>query len=499
MEILERDLACWDEDQLNVCVFLPGVMGEGVSWHVRYLSEAAMMVHLVSIMGPLPVVSFPTSFPQCLVRHESLTFEEKLALARGCDFTIIYEQNNLLDSINNLILLDGGHYVARMVFLEKIKEIIFTAGSNKNKQKFLGGPGALLSRRAPGRRRQIIIFRRNIGDRWTTINDWFIWGFRELGHTVIPVNIPYLGAHTYNPLPSVTMTHHYRLMKMIERYEADTLFIIHGGGYWTKEMIEDSQARGLKVVYFNPDDPMLFKPVSCFIAPFCDLVLVFPKVVELYKRELGIEAQPFFYCIDPAVEKGPVPDKKEKERYQTDILMTGVINSARKKTRGEMLSRLSGSGAGKVAFYGPKTVDLPEDLKSIYRGEIVDNRVHNLILRSAKIIFHYTQELLPEEAGAYMLDGFQSVSGRLLEGAAAGSLVMTNYFVDLEKAFCIGKEIVVYESIEDAIEKAGFYLRNDDKRMAIAAAGQKRAMNEHRAIDRARFILECLEKGENGK
>jgi len=340
---------------------------------------------------------------------------------------------------------------------------------------------------------KIVILRRNIGEIWTTINDWFIDAFRNLGHEVIALNIPYKGNHQYNPYPSITATNRYRLNKIIKKYQPDVAFIIHGGGYWTREMIQDMKKAGMYVVYYNPDDPMIFDYVSREIAPYCDLVLTFPKVIKTYEKELNIKAEEFFYCVDPDIVDDVPLTALEKKKYGSDIVLTGAIDDNRKKIRRDYLYELYKANIGDVAYYGPSSLEHIGPVKPIYRGKLKDNKENSKVNRAAKIVFHYTQELTLKEQKDTIPDKLQSISGRVLDATAAGALLMTNYFIDLEKAFDVEREVVVYDGIEDAIEKACYYLTHEKERNKIALAGQDRALREHTVMERATFIIRHLQ------
>ena len=57
--------------------------------------------------------------------------------------------------------------------------------------------------------------------------------------------------------------------------------------------------------------------------------------------------------------------------------------------------------------------------------------------------------------------------------------VLTNYQEDLENEFQEGKEIVMYRSLEDLIEKTRYYLEHEDERLAIAKAGYEKVMRDY--------------------
>lgn len=88
---------------------------------------------------------------------------------------------------------------------------------------------------------------------------------------------------------------------------------------------------------------------------------------------------------------------------------------------------------------------------------------------------------------------------RLLEGALAGSLVVTNRIED--SPLRDGIECVMFDDVDDAREKIDFYLRNDDRRTNIARAGWKKAqeftpwLNLKRIIDGATTFLTISNAG----
>ena len=68
---------------------------------------------------------------------------------------------------------------------------------------------------------------------------------------------------------------------------------------------------------------------------------------------------------------------------------------------------------------------------------------------------------------------------RVLEIMSCQGFVLTNYQEDLENEFQEGKEIVMYRSLEDLIEKTRYYLEHEDERLAIAKAGYEKVMRDY--------------------
>ena len=63
---------------------------------------------------------------------------------------------------------------------------------------------------------------------------------------------------------------------------------------------------------------------------------------------------------------------------------------------------------------------------------------------------------------------------RALDIMGAGGVLLSNYQPELAEYFENEKDLILYESIEDAVAKADFYLRHENLRREIAANGNKK-------------------------
>ena len=63
---------------------------------------------------------------------------------------------------------------------------------------------------------------------------------------------------------------------------------------------------------------------------------------------------------------------------------------------------------------------------------------------------------------------------RALDIMGAGGALLSNYQPELAEYFENEKDVILYESMEDAIAKADFYLRHEDLRKAIAISGYQK-------------------------
>lgn len=81
---------------------------------------------------------------------------------------------------------------------------------------------------------------------------------------------------------------------------------------------------------------------------------------------------------------------------------------------------------------------------------------------------------------------------RVLDILACGGFCLTNYQTEIAENFVDGKELVMYTSLDDAAEKAEYYLTHETERLEIAENGQKKISEQFRIEQRIENILEYL-------
>jgi spore maturation protein CgeB len=87
---------------------------------------------------------------------------------------------------------------------------------------------------------------------------------------------------------------------------------------------------------------------------------------------------------------------------------------------------------------------------------------------------------------------------RMFEATGAGSCLLTDNKKNMPDLFEIGKEVIVYDSEDDCIEKIKWLLDHEEERNKIAMAGKKRTLNHHTVANRCEAIATIL-KDELGK
>ena len=78
---------------------------------------------------------------------------------------------------------------------------------------------------------------------------------------------------------------------------------------------------------------------------------------------------------------------------------------------------------------------------------------------------------------------------RALDILGSTSFLLSNWQSELAECFVYGKEIIMYESIEDAAAKAKYYLSHDAERESVIHAGFQKVSKDFRYEDRIKEIL----------
>lgn len=87
--------------------------------------------------------------------------------------------------------------------------------------------------------------------------------------------------------------------------------------------------------------------------------------------------------------------------------------------------------------------------------------------------------------------GIQSgASLRIFDVLGCGGFLLSNYQAELPELFDVGKEIVLFESEKDLLEKISYYLEHDEEREAIAHNGYEKVKQEFSYRARLKLMLD---------
>ena len=81
---------------------------------------------------------------------------------------------------------------------------------------------------------------------------------------------------------------------------------------------------------------------------------------------------------------------------------------------------------------------------------------------------------------------------RLFESTGCGCLLITDYKDNLKDLFIIDKEVVAYRSIDECLDKIKYYIKNPNRALEIARAGQQRTLSSHTYTQRMTYTAYIL-------
>lgn len=122
-------------------------------------------------------------------------------------------------------------------------------------------------------------------------------------------------------------------------------------------------------------------------------------------------------------------------------------------------------------------------LRRAYRGQAWGIEMYRILNKSRVTLNHH-------------IDVAESYANnmRLFEATGVRALLITDWKVNLQELFELGKEVVAYKSNEECAELARYYLEHDAEREAIARSGQQRTLREHTYYQRMEELLEIVRK-----
>ena len=84
------------------------------------------------------------------------------------------------------------------------------------------------------------------------------------------------------------------------------------------------------------------------------------------------------------------------------------------------------------------------------------------------------------------------LSLRIYDVLGCGGFLISNYQSEIPSLFEVGKDLVVYESLQDLKEKCEYYLAHDDERKTIAESGYRKVRDYHTCTERIKEMLRLM-------
>lgn len=298
---------------------------------------------------------------------------------------------------------------------------------------------------------------------------------REAGWSVTPFDTtPYLKSHSrllaglqHRLLlgPDVIRFNHAVVRTARALGRLDVVWVDKGRWLWAECLDEIKRATGAVAVHYTPDPAFTVHVSRHFMAclPLYDLCITTKRYeLEAYRRHNARETLFALQGVDDRFERVQACGRLDGRTI--DLMFIGheephyvsVLNVARTATAS---LRVHGPGWPRLARQAA--------WKGIV-GEPVWGEDYAHALAQARVGLGLLSKMYP--------DAFTT---RSFEIPAAGAMLLAERTVEHQELFDEDREAVFFGSSEEMRDKLGYYLRNERARLAIAAAGRARTLNEY--------------------
>jgi spore maturation protein CgeB len=215
------------------------------------------------------------------------------------------------------------------------------------------------------------------------------------------------------------------------------------------------------IVLMMGDVDSYFYHRDIYYAQCADLVVVFDYLSRFRFQGYGINSVSFYSSYDKN-------NYYKIQDMSQEIDVSFVGNVVDKIGRKENIEFLSKNGINVETFgIGSRNgeVSLKEMVKIFNKSKINLNFTSINLKNSIKKELNITARL-------------GQVKGRVTEIAFCGGFVLSEYSTGIEEIFKIDKEIVIFRTKEEMLEKIIYFLKNKEKREEIAKNGHMKALKD---------------------
>lgn len=205
----------------------------------------------------------------------------------------------------------------------------------------------------------------------------------------------------------------------------------------------------------------------------------FPPTLE-YFRKNGLSAE-----LNRLGFESKVLSRLTTGAMSYDVTLIGSfhnVHSSRVAFMEDLCARLA--NPERLKIWAPTIDHLPvrSRIRQHYMGRAWGCQMYDILNRSKMTLNHHGD--VPPYAN----------NMRLYEATGVGTLLVTDWKVNLQDIFTPGKEVLAYRTPAECAELIQHYLGHDAEREAVARAGKKRTLHEHTFFHRMQELADVVRK-----
>jgi spore maturation protein CgeB len=266
---------------------------------------------------------------------------------------------------------------------------------------------------------------------------------------------------------------------MLREFVPELLFI--WGSNWVLYPRTLNKVRELGVrIAIRESNLALFEPHQLQALELYDFFFTGESyIVPLLKRRFGVRSVNYLHGVadprrfSPYEEPESVPDE-----WRADVSFFGSPYP----NRSTFFKRLADAGVG-FRLWG--------------RGWEADTSLSGYCTPRSVGTVHKRRVYCGSKINLDLPAGHQqinAISSRAFEVLCCGGFALVEYRRDVERFFEIGREIDVFRTVDEAIEKIGYYLDHHDERVRIARNGRQRVLGDWTIEKMAARMVSIVEK-----
>lgn len=265
------------------------------------------------------------------------------------------------------------------------------------------------------------------------------------------------------------------LAAQIKYYKPDVVFNLAMDSISTTFLQEMKEYMGLLIGCSEP--PVLLNKQDWRVY---DLIAAPSEGMFDYFNKLGLKTELLRFGFESSVLLSLAQDS-QKSIPVSFVGSIGLIHSERLKVLETLCAKLG----ERMCVWAPSAEHLPavSSIRKRYQGPAFGCASYQ-ILSASKI----TVNCHINVAGRF------ADNMRLFEATGMGTMLITDWKVNLHKMFEPGKEVITYRTAEECAELVHYYLEHDTEREEIARAGQERTLREHTYYHRMQELDNFLGK-----
>ena len=245
----------------------------------------------------------------------------------------------------------------------------------------------------------------------------------------------------------------------VAQEQPDVIFCVLLGYELWSETLDLVRSRGsVAIINWGTDDSWKYEQFARFIAPHLDCyATTYPEAFGK-ARQNGLDN---FVVTQWAASRDRLAEPLPAQGCKYSVTFVGSAYGNRK----EWIEKLRERGIDVQCFgHGwPAGPVAATDLPRIYRESVLTLNFGDSGLQLRGLLPYHSRQ----------------IKARVFEVPGAGGCLLTEPAQHLEEYFRIGEEIIVFEGVDELVERIRYFLAHPEQRDAVACRGFERVSKEH--------------------